>query len=68
LRATAKQSHFFYNYIISLDIAQDSAESNEFIAKVSTELGARGTITLLTLPAIAIDKFEKKLKVKKAKT
>ena len=44
------------------------ARSNEFIAKVSTELGARGTITLLTLPAIPIDKFEKKLKVKKAKT
>lgn len=38
------------------------APSNEVIAKVSVELGARGTLKLLTLPAIPIDTFIANLK------
>lgn len=38
------------------------APDNETIGKVSIELGARGTVQLLTLPAIPIDDFTKKLK------
>lgn len=37
------------------------APDNETISKVSIELGSRGTIQLLTLAAIPIDKFEQKL-------
>ena len=33
------------------------APDNETIAKVSIELGARGTIKILSLPAIPIDEF-----------
>ncbi len=33
------------------------APNNEAIAKLSVEMGARGTITTLTLPAIPIDNF-----------
>ena len=33
------------------------APNNETIAKVSIELGARGTIKILSLPAIPIDEF-----------
>ncbi len=38
------------------------APDNETITKVSTELGARGTVHLTTLAAIPIDEFEKNLK------
>ncbi len=37
------------------------APNNETITKISIELGSRGTVQLLTLSAITIDKFEKKL-------
>lgn len=33
------------------------APSNEVMAKISMELGARGTIKTLTLPAVSIDEF-----------
>ena len=33
------------------------AKDNQTIAKISMELGARGTIHFLTMPAIAIDSF-----------
>jgi uncharacterized protein with GYD domain len=33
------------------------APDNETIAKISVELGSRGSVRLLTLPAIPIDKF-----------
>lgn len=33
------------------------AESNEVMIKVSVELGARGTMEMMTLPALEIDKF-----------
>jgi uncharacterized protein with GYD domain len=33
------------------------AKDNQTIAKISMELGARGTIHFLTMPAIAIDQF-----------
>jgi uncharacterized protein with GYD domain len=37
------------------------APNNETIAKASVEFGARGTIEIITLPAIAIDEFVKKM-------
>jgi uncharacterized protein with GYD domain len=33
------------------------APSNEVMARISMELGARGTIKVMTLPAVAIDTF-----------
>jgi uncharacterized protein with GYD domain len=38
------------------------APSNEVIARISVELGARGTVQLTTLPAITIDTFTNMLK------
>jgi uncharacterized protein with GYD domain len=38
------------------------APGNETMAKISVALGARGTIQMMTLPAIAIDDFIKTLK------
>ena len=37
------------------------APDNETITKVSTELGARGTVQIMTLAAIPISDFEKQL-------
>ena len=37
------------------------ATNNETISRVSIELGSRGTVKIMTLAAIPIDKFEKKL-------
>ncbi|MGI9554288.1 MAG: GYD domain-containing protein [Thermodesulfobacteriota bacterium] len=39
------------------------APDNETISRVAIELGSRGTVQLVTLSAIAIDKFEEKLKI-----
>ena len=33
------------------------AESNEAVMSISVELGARGTVSIMTLPALEIDKF-----------
>lgn len=33
------------------------APSNEVMARISMELGARGTIKIVTLPAVSIDEF-----------
>lgn len=41
------------------------APSNEVIARISVELGSRGTITMTTLPAISVDVFTELLKPKK---
>ncbi len=38
------------------------APSNEVISKVSVELGSRGTVQLITLPALEIDDFIKNMK------
>lgn len=38
------------------------APGNETMAKISVALGARGTIQLMTLPAMTIDEFIKTLK------
>ncbi|HAM33331.1 MAG TPA: GYD domain superfamily [Deltaproteobacteria bacterium] len=38
------------------------APGNETMAKISVALGARGTVQMMTLPAIAIDDFIKTLK------
>jgi len=43
------------------------APDNETITKVSTELGARGTIQIMTLAAIPISDFEKQLAKKPKK-
>lgn len=37
------------------------AANNETISRVSIELGSRGTVKIMTLAAIPIDMFEKKL-------
>lgn len=47
-----------YDFISILD-----APSNEVIAKVSMELGARGTVHIVTFPAIPIPEFVEKLKL-----
>lgn len=38
------------------------APGNETMAKISVALGARGTVQMMTLPAIAIDDFIKTLR------
>lgn len=38
------------------------APSNEVIARISVELGSRGTIQLTTLPAMGIDAFAQMIK------
>lgn len=40
------------------------APDNETISKVSVELGSRGTLQIMTLPAIPIETFAKKIKAK----
>ena len=40
------------------------APDNETISRVVIELGARGTVQIVTLSAIPIDSFEKQLKTK----
>jgi uncharacterized protein with GYD domain len=40
------------------------APDNETISRVSIDLGSRGTVQLMTLPAIPIDHFTRKLKGK----
>jgi uncharacterized protein with GYD domain len=46
-----------YDFITILE-----APSNEVIAKVSIDLGARGTVQIVTLPAISVPEFVDKLK------
>lgn len=41
-----------YDFVTILE-----APDNETIAKISVEMGSRGTVHLLTLPAIPIDRF-----------
>jgi uncharacterized protein with GYD domain len=41
-----------YDFISILD-----APNNEAIAKISIDLGSRGTIQIVTLPAIPVDEF-----------
>ena len=38
------------------------APDNETIAKVSVELGSRGTVRIMTLPAMPIDEFSAKVR------
>jgi uncharacterized protein with GYD domain len=46
-----------YDFISILE-----APNNEAIARVSIELGSRGTIQIITLPAINVPEFIDKLK------
>jgi uncharacterized protein with GYD domain len=45
-----------YDFINILD-----APNNEAIAKISIDLGSRGTVQIVTLPAIQIDEFITKM-------
>ncbi len=38
------------------------APDNETVMKMSVELGSRGSIQLMTLPALSVDEFIKKIK------
>ena len=38
------------------------APDNETVMRMSVELGARGSVQLITLPAIPVEEFIKKLK------
>jgi uncharacterized protein with GYD domain len=40
------------------------APDNETVARISVELGSRGTVTLTTLPAMTVDHFTQMLKAK----
>jgi len=40
------------------------APNNETIARISVELGARGTVQIMTLPAIPIDQFTNQLRAR----
>ena len=40
------------------------APDNETVAKISVELGSRGTIHIMSMPAIPIDKFTESIKRK----
>jgi uncharacterized protein with GYD domain len=46
-----------YDFITLLD-----APNNEAVMKMSVELGSRGTVQLVTLPALTVDDFIKTLK------
>ncbi|MCX5814924.1 MAG: GYD domain-containing protein [Proteobacteria bacterium] len=45
-----------YDFISILDAA-----NNEAIAKISIDLGSRGTVQIVTLPAIPVDEFITKM-------
>jgi uncharacterized protein with GYD domain len=45
-----------YDFLSILD-----APNNESISRISIELGARGTIQIMTLPAIPVDEFIEKM-------
>ncbi|MEX2246123.1 MAG: GYD domain-containing protein [Dehalococcoidia bacterium] len=40
------------------------APDNETVARISVELGSRGTVSLTTMPALTVDEFTKMLKGK----
>ncbi|MBI4699149.1 MAG: GYD domain-containing protein [Nitrospirae bacterium] len=46
-----------YDFVTLLE-----APNNEAVLKMSVELGSRGTVQLITLPALSVDKFIKSLK------
>lgn len=46
-----------YDFVTLLD-----APNNESVLKMSVELGSRGTVQLITLPALSVDEFTKILK------
>ena len=46
-----------YDFVTLLD-----APNNEAVMKMSVELGSRGTVQLMTLPAISVDEFINTLK------
>jgi len=48
--------HGQYDFITILD-----APNNEAIAKISIEMGSRGTVQIVTLPAIPVDEFIEKM-------
>jgi uncharacterized protein with GYD domain len=41
------------------------APSNEAVARISAELGSRGTIQIMSMPAVSVDKLARSIKAKK---
>ena len=52
-----------YDFVNVID-----APSNEVMARISMELGSRGTIKITTLPAVSIDEFVKLMSAAPPKT
>ncbi len=46
-----------YDFVSIID-----APNNEAIAKISIEFGSRGTVSIVTIPAIPVDEFIDKMK------
>lgn len=46
-----------YDFVNVIDAAD-----NEMVARISVELGARGTLQLMTMPAIPVDSFIERIK------
>jgi uncharacterized protein with GYD domain len=38
------------------------AKNNEAVMKMSVEIGARGSVQMMTLPAVPVEEFIKKIK------
>jgi len=49
-----------YAYLIFINVVE--APNNETIARISLELGARGTIQIMTLPAIPVEELQARLR------
>ena len=43
------------------------APSNDVLVRISVELGSRGTLQLMTLPAMTVDEFATQIKVGRSK-
>jgi uncharacterized protein with GYD domain len=52
-RVTAQYAVLWAYYFVNVV----EAPSNEVMARISVELGSRGTVSLTTLPALAVDSF-----------
>jgi uncharacterized protein with GYD domain len=48
-----------YDFVTVLD-----APSNEVVAKISVELGSRGTVRIVTIPALSVTALSESLKAK----
>ena len=46
-----------YDFVNIID-----ADDNEMVARISVELGSRGTLQLMTMPAMSVDTFVERIK------